>query len=52
MKSNYSYKYNTPEEILIDTIKQSFNFGNEDAEAYAKHLRETGIKLYKEMYEK
>lgn len=50
MKSNY--KYNTPEEILIDTIKESFHFGNEDAEAYAKHLRETGLQLYKEIYEK
>ena len=42
-------KYKTPEQLLIDTIKTTFNYGYEDAERYAKYLKNTCLEIHKEI---
>lgn len=39
-------KYKTPEQLLIDTIQNTFNYRYEDAEKYAKYLKDTCLRLY------
>ena len=39
-------QYSIPEQILIDTIQNAFNYGYEDAESYANYLRGTCLGLY------